>query len=139
VTVDRGGDRPLLELALRGGRKAWCRRYLVASTYADFDVRTPSEECNGAMLEGARAEARNLFGDRPVHVLQPARLPDEIDYPPVCVTASFTSGPVQSGMVVSDLVVVWFQGGAHPVPDKEAADALAALDWEALAADSEFF
>src|SRR5207253_2342500 len=84
----------LIEVRQPGGRPLWCWQYLASHTYANFLVRTPSEGCNERMLEVVRAEAARVFGDWPVHVIQPVRRPGQIDYPRVRFTAFLTSMPM---------------------------------------------
>jgi hypothetical protein len=128
----------LIDLRQPGGRSLWCWKYAVAYTYDGFMIRTPSEVCNERMLEVVRHEAAQYFGDLwPVHIVQPVRPPDEIDYPPVRVTAFFTSLPIRPEMHLSSLVVVWFQREQFPVPDEGGRAALEAVDWGRLALDYE--
>jgi hypothetical protein len=135
-TVARYSDT-LIDLRQPGGRPLWCWNYIVAHTYDGFSVRTPSEECNGCMLDVVRREAAQHFGDWPVHIIQPARRPGEIDYPRVRITAFLTSVPMQEEMHLSSLVAVWFQQEQSPVPDEAGRSALERLDWERLAVDYE--
>ncbi len=132
------GSGTLIDLRQPSGRSLWCWKYIVAYTYDGFEVRTPSEDCNAHMLDVVRHEAARYFGDMwPVHIAQPVRQPGEIDYPPVRVTAFFTSLPMRDEMHLSSLVIVWFQRAQFPVPDEVGQAALEAVDWERLALDYE--
>ena len=131
------GDK-LIDIRQPGGRSLWCWKYVVAYTYDGYMVRSPSEECNEETLERIPHEVARYFGDGwPIHVVQPARRPGEIDYPPVRVTALFTSSPMRDEMHLSSLVVVWFQREQLPLPDEVGRAALEAVDWERLALDYE--
>ncbi len=128
----------LIDVHQPGGRSLWCFKYVVAYSYEGYPVRSPSEDCNEDMLEGIPHKVARYFGDGwPIHIVQPARRPGEIDYPPVRVTAFFTSLPMLCEMHLSSLVVVWFQREQFPVPDNAGRAALAAIDWEQLALDYE--
>lgn len=141
VADDRDGT--LIAIARPGGRSGalrslWCSKYVVAYTYDGYDIRTPSEECNADMLQRLPRHAARYFGDGwPIHVIQPSRQPGEIDYPPVQVTALFTSTSRRQ-RDLSSLVVVWFQRKQHPIPDAASRATLKALDWEGLALDYEW-
>jgi hypothetical protein len=128
----------LIDVCQPGGRSMWCFKYVVTYTYEGYMIRTPSEDCNAEMLEGISHKVRRYFGDGwPIHIVQPVRSPDEIDYPPVRVMAFFTSLPMRPEMHLSSLVVVWFQRGQFPVPDEAPRAALMTVDWERLALDYE--
>jgi hypothetical protein len=58
-----------------------------------------------------------------------------VDYPPVRITARFTSLPIRQDMDLSSLVAIWFQEEQLPVPDDAARLELQGIDWESLAAD----
>ena len=68
-------------------------------------------------------------------MVEPVRLPGEIGYPRVRVTAFFASLPSRAKMYRSSLVVLWFQREPWPVPDDSARAAIEGLDWERLALD----
>lgn len=89
------------------------------------------------MLESVEREAKDLFGEWPVHVIPVVRGQDETDFPRVRITAFFTSMPMQPEMHLSSLIVVWFQRSQWPVPDEGSKAALMSLDWERLALDYE--
>ena len=128
----------LIDIRPPGGRPLWCWKYVVAYTYDGYGVRSPSEDCNEEVLERIPHEVARYFGDGwPSHVVRPVRRPGEIDYPPVRVTAFFTSLPMRPEMHLSSLVVVWFQREQFPVPDEAGRAALEAVDWERLALDYE--
>ena len=127
----------LIDVKQSGGRPLWCWQYLASHTYANFMVRTPSEGCNERMLEVVRTEAVRIFGDWPVHLILPVRRPGEIDYPPVRVTAFFTSLPMRDEMHLSSLIAVWFQQDQVPLPDEAGRAALEAMDWDRHALDYE--
>ena len=125
----------LLDIELESGRSIWCDQYVTSSTYAHFEIRTPSERANSHMLLFIENEAKQLFGDWPLHIVHPVRESGEIDYPSVRMTAFFTSSPVDRRMDLSSLIVAWFQNSQHPIPDRDASETLRALPWERLAVD----
>jgi hypothetical protein len=127
----------LLDVELDGGRSIWCWQYLASYTYAHFEVRSSSESCNRAMLEGVRSEAKRVFGDWPIYVLEPTRPAGTLDYPRVRFIGFFTSMPMDDQMHLSSLIVVWFQPAQWPAMDDAALAAIKRLDWERLALDYE--
>lgn len=131
---DEPDSGKVIEIRLPSGRPLWCWKYLVSYTYANFMVRTPSEHCNEAMLVSVKNEAKRLFGEWPIHVIEPTRGADAIDYPRIRITAFFTSLPVFDESL-SSLVVVWFQEMQSPIPDDAGKLALMGVDWDRLAVD----
>jgi hypothetical protein len=87
------------------------------------------------MLKVASQAADRHFGKWPLHLIQPIRQAGEVDYPPVRITARFTSLPIRQDMDLSSLVAIWFQEEQLPVPDDAARLELQGIDWESLAAD----
>ena len=134
---DKSDSGTQIDLRLLSGRPLWSWQYLVSYTYADFMVRTPSERCNEIMLDSVQREAKRLFGELPVHVIQPVLRQDVIDYPRVRITAFFTSLPMQPEMHLSSLIIVWFQDLQWPIPDEGAKASLIGIEWERLALDYE--
>ena len=132
---ERSVDDPLLDIRLSNGRPIWCRKYLTSYTYEGWQVRTPSERNNTRVLEKIGRESEKLFGDWPLHIIQPSRDPNEIDYPHVRITSFFTSLPMNDDMHLSSLVIAWFQNQVHPIPDEDATASLQAIPWEKLAVD----
>jgi hypothetical protein len=139
MTTDDGkrDSGTLLQVKLNGGRGIWCWQYLASYTYAHFQIRSSSEECNQEMLRVVRSEAKRVFGDWPVHVLEPARPDGVVDYPKVRFIGFFTSLPMTEPMHLSSLVIVWFQGAQWPAMSDETFAAVKAVDWERLARDYE--
>ena len=132
------GSGTLIDIRQSGGRSIWCWRYVVEYTYEGYMIRTPSEDCNEAMLDAIGHNADRYFGEGwPIHIVRPVHQPGTIDYPPVRVVAFFTSLPIQQDMHLSSLVLVWFQREQSPIPDKAGRAALEAVNWEQLAFDYE--
>jgi hypothetical protein len=127
----------VIDAQLASGRRIWCFRYLVSYTYNGFFERTPSEDCNRHMLQGAEREAKRVFGDWPVHVLQPAREAGVVDFPGKRFTAFFTSLPMNQDMHVSSLVLIWFQHDQFPPMNEATLAAVRSVDWARLAVDYE--
>lgn len=103
-------------------------------TYANFMIRTPSERCNEAMLSSAKYQANRLFGEWPIHIIEPTRAAGVIDFPRIRVTAFFTSMPVFDESL-SSLVIVWFQEMQSPIPDDSGKLGIMGVDWDRLAVD----
>ena len=103
MPIDHGkrDSGTLIDAQLASGRRISCFQYLVSYTYNGFLERTPSEECNRHMLQGAEREAKRVFSDWPVHVLQPVREAGVVDFPRKRFTAFFTSLPMNQDMHVS--------------------------------------
>jgi hypothetical protein len=132
------GCKSLIDIRLASGRAVWCEEYVVAETYKGFLCRSSSEESNAIMLDSAQFDAAKYFGKRwPLQIVKPVRQPNVVDYPPVRVSAFFSSFPLQHEMDLSSLVVVWFQDHPCPVPDEASRAALASLNWEGHALDWE--
>ena len=127
----------LIDIRQASGRFLWCSKYVVAATYEGFLEGTLSASWNEIMLDHVRREATRYFGQWSVHILQPAREPGEIEYPPVRITAFFTPLPMDNQMHLSSLVVIWFQRQPLRVPDEAGRATIEALDWERLAIDYE--
>jgi hypothetical protein len=139
MTTDQGkrDTGTVIDAKLASGRGIWCFQYLVSYTYNGFLERTPSEECDRYMLQGVEREAKRVFGDWPVHILQPARTAGVVDFPRKRFTAFFTSLPMKQDMHVSSLVLAWFQDDQFPPMNEATLSAVRSLDWERLAVDYE--
>jgi hypothetical protein len=137
MTSSRASGK-LIDIVLANGRRLWCRRYVIASTYEGFQIRTPSEHSNEAMLDGVRKEIPRYFGEGwPAHFILPVRKPGHIDYPEFRITALFTSIPIDDKYDLSSLIFVWFQDEQFPVPDSSARVAFETIEWERTALDYE--
>jgi hypothetical protein len=139
-------SRILLKARLNTGREIDCDKYLVSYTYDGYMIGRMDEaiewmrqaltDKNLGMRHALRHEALALFGNWPLHVIEPERPEGEMDYPRVRFTGFFSSLPIRE-KDLSSLVVAWFQHEQYPALVEPARSALQAIDWEGLALDHE--
>jgi hypothetical protein len=138
----------ILEVTLNTGRKIWASMVYIEDTYAGLLEGYPISRLNDRVIARLPQRAAGLFGDWPVHVIEPARYTKEATHPtpfgppeylPSCwIGASFTSLAISDAKHASQLIVVWFQEEAFPVPAESALELLQAMAWERLACDFEY-
>ena len=136
----------VLEFRFASGRAARASALLVESTYAGLLEGLPSREMNDRLLSVLVGRVQSIFGDWPVHVIEPPRRTGEdrrgrgpVERLPDCwVAADFTASPIDSAMDGSRLILVWFQETAFPMPADAILAQLRGVDWEGLARDFEF-
>lgn len=106
---------------------------------------------NDRRIRAMMHKANQLFGDTPVHLVEPSRTAGRaIDgsatpegeparretLPAVCCIGAFEADPVPGADgCASGLLVVWFQEAPPPVPiEPEIVDLFSRIDWDAPAA-----
>jgi hypothetical protein len=131
--------RPLIEVRLSDRRPLWCRRYVVVDTYEGLLLGKPSDEppeLTKLRLKSLQNEAARWFGGNwPHQIVTPMVHVPGTEYPPVRITAFFTSTPIRPDMDLSSMIISWFQREPWPIPDDETRRALEGIDWRSLAAD----
>jgi hypothetical protein len=101
---------------------------------------------NDRLLSVLECRVQSVFGDWPVHVIEPPRRTIEdrrgrgpAERLPGCwVAADFTALPTDGAMQGSRLILVWFQETAFPMPADAILAQLRGVDWEGLARDFEY-
>ena len=134
---DNTDSMPLLDVRLASGRRIWCSQYLVCDTYGGFLEGRPSPDRDRAMVAAAEREAKRVFHDAPVRLLEPVRASASAGYQRRRFTALFSSLPINREMHLSSLVLIWFQDEQFPAMDEATLSAVRALEWDRLAKDHE--
>jgi hypothetical protein len=136
----------VLGMKLSTGRSIWASSLFIEHTYVGLWVGHPSRKGNDRRLASLPNRAKTLFGDSPVHVLEPSRTIDAVHsrpwlevelLPEFWVMAEFTSTSTDPDAHGSRLTLAWFQDVAFPIPSEAAGGRLSHVDWDALASDFE--
>jgi hypothetical protein len=86
-------------------------------------------------LEFLPKNLRSVFGDWPVHVIEPERRVSSgvVHLPAVEIAALFISSPMGSSIDWTGLVLVWHEDAMHSPVSEGNKRKIAAVDWDALA------
>ena len=133
----------ILSIQLSSGRPIWTLSIHFEITYAGLLEGYPSRDTNERLLEHLPRRIREIYGDWPTHVLEPARTPgnvrDPLPYrppeflPSVWVAGQFDSGPIDRNSDASGAILIWFQDKASLLPGEDVARELQEVDWESFA------
>jgi hypothetical protein len=126
------------------------RGLLAQATYVNHLEGAFTPLINDRRIKAFRRKATEVFGDRPVYVVEPSRVTGRViegmsyegspvrreTLPAVCCIADLEGEPVpgEDGCA-SGLILMWFQDAPPPVPlESLIVDLLSRLDWNEHAA-----
>ena len=130
----------LITLRLETGREISSKRCLFAATYGNLLVGRPGPRADRNHLELLPHNLRSVFGNWPVHIIEPERrVSSGVEHLPVVeIAALFTSMPMGSSIDWTGMVLVWHEDSMHPPVSEGNKRKIAAVDWDALAEPFEF-
>ena len=136
---------PILKLTLNTGRGIWASTVYIEDTYACVLEGYPMSRLNDRLIANLLKRASAVFGDWPLHLIEPTRTTKEAPFPPPLppaehlpscwIAASFNSSPLSDDMDGSMLILAWFQEQPFPVPTEAVLQQLKAVAWERFARD----
>ena len=123
---------------LKDGRELSSTCFIVSSSDRGAMLFMPSERATRNFIAKAHDDAKRLFKDQPIILVQPKISRDEKDQPwlpPVRLIAEFSSAPMSDAFDISTAVVIWYQQEIFPFIGDDVRGDFEEIDWQQHAKD----
>jgi hypothetical protein len=122
-----------VRIRLKDGTELWSTCLIVSSSDRGATLFTPSERATRNFIAKARADAKRLFGEKPI-ILVPPRVTLDAQgqpwLPHVRFVGEFSSAATDEAFDLSTAVVIWYQQRTFPFIGDDVVDDFTSIDWK---------